>query len=221
MDLLLVRHGESEGNAQGRLQGAIDSPLSAHGRSQATLAGDWLRSRGLRWEAAYCSPLARAHETARIIAERSGYPGPEVEPALHEVKAGALEGLTRQEMLERYPQFASKTITDLGDFSDAGGESYAEIQARVGGVLERLVARHREAADRILVVAHGGVNFQLTKLAICVPVPRVCILSWGNCTVSLLRFRDRRGHYMAEIVWHVPVELMGAETGDVSTGLFR
>jgi hypothetical protein len=71
-------------------------------------------------------------------------------------------------------------------------------------------------------VAHGGIHFQLAKAAVCVPVPRVCILHFGNCTASQLRFRDRRGTYMAEVGFHVPIELMGGDPSDGgSSGAFR
>lgn len=221
MDILLVRHGESDGNVLGRLQGHVDSPLTDLGRAQAARVGRWLKARGVRWTAAYASPLARARDTAAIIAEQSGYPAATLDDDLKEVGVGRLEGFTRDEIIRKHPQFIDRQITDLGDFSEFGGESYDEVQARVGRVLSRLEARHRAGSDVILVVAHGGINFQLVKAAVCVPVPRVCIIHWGNCTASLLRFRDRRATYMAEVAWHVPLELMGGEPAEHSTGVFR
>ncbi len=221
MDILLVRHGESEGNVLGRLQGHGDSPLTALGRAQARRLGGWLKVHGPRWSAAYASPLARARETAQLIAERSGFPAPTIEEDLREVCAGSLEGLTRDEIFKRHPHYIQRGITDLGDFGEFGGEAYDDVQARVRRVLARLEDRHRPGADVVLVVAHGGINFQIVKAAVCVPVPRVCILSWGNCTVALLRFRERRSTYMAEVAWHVPIDLMGGGSGEESTGVFR
>jgi 2,3-bisphosphoglycerate-dependent phosphoglycerate mutase len=228
MDILLVRHGESESNLIGRLQGHQDSPLTPLGRAQAARLGEWLRARGLRWSAAYASPLSRARETASILAEKSGYPQAELDDDLREIAAGDLEGLTRDEMLKKYPGFIERKVTDLGDFAEFGGEGYEDVQARVARVLHKIDARHRKTADVVLLVAHGGINFQLVKTAVCIPVPRVCILHWGNCTSTLLRFRDRRGTYMAEVAWHVPVDLLssfavGNETpvGAESTGVFR
>jgi broad specificity phosphatase PhoE len=222
MDLLLVRHGESEGNLAGRLQGSVDSPLTPLGRSQAARVGDWLKARGLRWTAAYASPLARARDTAGIIAEKTGWPAPILDEDLREVGAGSLESLTREEIFRKYPRFAERAITDLGDFEEFGGESYAGVQERVQRVLSKMLQRHKADADLVLLVAHGGINFQIVKAAVCVPVPRVCILHWGNCTAALLRFRDRRGTYMAEVGFHVPIELMGGQPSDGgSSGAFR
>jgi broad specificity phosphatase PhoE len=221
MDLLLVRHGESEGNALGQLQGHFDSPLTPLGRAQARRAGAWLKAQAPRWAAAYASPLARARETAAIIASQTGYSEPTHDDDLREVAAGELEGLNREQIWKKYPGYADRKITDLGDFSEFGGEGYDDVQGRIRRMLGRIEARHRPGSDVVLVVAHGGLLFQLVKSVVCVPVPRVCILQWGNCTATLLRFRERRGAFMAEVTWHVPIELMGGGSGEESTGVFR
>jgi probable phosphoglycerate mutase len=221
MEILFVRHGESENNAAGRLQGKNDSPLTERGRAQANTIGGWVAQSGFRWSAAYASPLARAKETAELIARRTGFPEPTFDEDLVEVGVGTLEGLNREDIEARYPTFMTRAITDLGDFSEFGGESYDDVQTRTRRMLAKLEKNHRETADRVLVVAHGGINFQLVKAAICLPVPRVCILHWGNCTATLLRFRERRGVYMAEVAWHIPLELMGGGRAEGSTGVFR
>jgi broad specificity phosphatase PhoE len=221
MDIILVRHGESEGNALGRLQGHVDSPLTPLGRAQARRVGGWLKVHAPRWAAAYASPLARAKETAGIICEQTGYTQSILDDDLREVGAGRLEGLTRDEIWSRYPRFAERQITELGDFAEFEGEAYEGVQERVRRVLARLESAHRAAADVVLVVAHGGILFQIVKAAVCVPVPRVCILQWGNCTATLLRFRERRRTYMAEVTWHVPLDLMGGGPAEESTGVFR
>lgn len=221
MDILLVRHGESEGNAAGRIQGQTDAPLTPRGREQAALLGDWLKARDLRWQAAYASPLARARDTAAILAERTAFPAAELDPDLREVGVGALEGLTRADLEERHATFLSRAITDLGDFTEYGGETYDGVQERVRRFVAKITERHRASGDRILVVAHGGVNFHLTKASVCLPVPRVCILTWGNCTNTLLRFRERRGTYMGEVAWHVPIEVIGGDASPGTTRAFR
>ena len=222
MDILFVRHGESEGNAAQRLQGRLDSPLSSTGREQAARLGAWLGSIGFRWDAAYASPLRRAWETAEIVCRAANAgPAPEADAALAEIAAGHIEGLTLQEIVERHPSYVERRVTDLGDFSEFGGESYDSVQARASSVRTRLEAAHRDAMSRILLVGHGGFNFQLLKYLVCEPVPRVCILKMGNCTASLVRMRERRGSYMGELVWHVPVELMGGTSQDGLAALFR
>jgi 2,3-bisphosphoglycerate-dependent phosphoglycerate mutase len=221
MEILIVRHGESAGNAEGRMQGTQDFLLSERGREQARRLARWLNANAIRWDVAYSSPLGRATETAALLAELTGHPVAELEPDLAELRAGALEGLTRDEIAERFPAFLQRGVTELGDFSEFGGEGYDEVQLRARRLFEKLEREQRAAERRVLLVGHGGINFQLLKILICVPVPRVCIVRMGNCSATLVRMRDRRGSYMGEVVWHVPVELMGGETDEGAGSLFR
>jgi len=221
MEIMLLRHGESEGNAQGRMQGRRDYPLSVLGREQAARAGAFIASSGLGFSAVYCSPLKRASETAAIVAACGVRPEPEVDEDLPEIGAGAIEGLNEAEIRAAYPPFLERPLNHTGDFGDYGGESYDDVQARVGRLWSRLEARHRAPEERVLLVGHGGFHYQLTKSLLCEPVPRICILKFGNCTVTLLRMRERRGLYMGELVFHVPVELMGGTSGEGAARLFR
>ena len=221
MELLLVRHGESVGNLEGRMQGHQDRGLTEQGSEQARRVGTWFREQGIVWDAAYCSPLGRARETARIVTAQCELPGAVLQPDLMEIGAGALEGLTRDEMAERYPSFLNRGVEHLGDFAEFGGESYDQVQQRVERLLDDLIERHRAAGERALLVGHGGINFQLLKRLICRPVPRVCIVRMGNCSATLVQLAERRGTYMGEIVWHLPLELMGSSSRDATSALFR
>ena len=222
MEIVLLRHGESEGNAQGRMQGRRDYPLSALGREQATRAGAFIAQSGLGFAAVYCSPLKRASETAGIVAACGVRPEPVIDEDLPEIGAGSIEGLNEAEIRAAYPPFMERPLSHTGDFGAYGGESYDDVQSRVARLWTRLEARHREPGDRVLLVGHGGFHYQLTKALLCDPVPRVCILKFGNCTVSLIRMRERRGLYLGELVFHMPVELMGGTpSGEGAGHLFR
>lgn len=221
MQILLVRHGESEGNAQGRMQGHKDYELTELGRQQATTLGRWLKSQGLKWDAAYCSPLARASTTFELVRAETGAPEAERLDDLREIDNGRLSDMNRDEIVKEFPSFMERPVDKLGDFGEFGGESYDDVQARVQRVRALFDDRHREAGQRILVVAHGGLNFQLTKSIICLPVPKVCILRFGNCCATQLKLRERRGVWMGEVSWHVPVELMGGTAQEGDTKLFR
>lgn len=221
MELLFIRHGESVANAEGRVAGQMDYPLSELGMEQARRLGAWLSAHKLGWDHAYSSPLSRARSTAEIVCRATGRPAPEIDPDLAEISAGRLQGLTRAEVEQHFPSFIRRKVTDLGDFAEYGGEAYEQVQVRARRVLERLIARHREAADRVALFGHGGLHFQLVKLLVCEPVPRVCILKMGNCTATLVHLTDRRGTFMGEVRWHVPVELMGGAADDRMAALFR
>jgi probable phosphoglycerate mutase len=220
MELLIVRHGESVANAQGRMQGQHDYPLSHTGQQQAAMLGRWLSRAGFVFDAAYSSPLSRALATARALTAELGLPEPELAPELSELHAGSLQGLTRDEISASFPGFMERAVTELGDFSEYGGESYHDVQVRVRSLLLRWQAKHREAAHRILAVAHGGTNFHLVKALVCEPVPRVMSLKFGNCTATLVRMRERRGHYLGEVVFHLPVDLLGAASREGMVGVF-
>ena len=210
MEILVVRHGQSEGNRDARLQGSSDFPLTEKGRDQARRLGAWLRHQAFEIDATYCSPLLRAKETAAIAVEAAGLPTPTELADLTEIHAGSLENLTREEIIAAHPDYADRPLSSLGDFSDYGGESYPALMARVGRVAELLMERHRASEHKVLVVAHGGFNFHFTKSLICDPVPRLCVLRWGNCTATLLRMRERRGQFIAELTWHITNELMAS-----------
>lgn len=220
MELLVVRHGESVANAEGRMQGQSDYALSSVGQGQAARLGRFLAQSGMTFDAAYTSPLTRARETAQALTSALGMAEAELAPELSEIHAGQLQGLTQPEIAASHPGFMQRALTQLGDFSEYGGESYDEVQLRLRSLLERWQAKHRTEAHRILAVAHGGTNFHLVKALICDPVPRVMSLKFGNCTATLVRMRERRGKFHGEVVFHLPVDLLGAASGEGLVGVF-
>src|SRR5438105_5656365 len=133
--LVLVRHGETDWNAERRWQGHTDVPLNARGREQARSLAEELADQPI--EAIYASDLSRARETAEIVAARLRLPVV-VDPDLREIDAGSLEGLTREEIGGRAWD---------GEAHQAHGE-------RVLRAVRRIAAAH--PAGRVLVVAHGG-----------------------------------------------------------------
>lgn len=142
--LLLVRHGESTWNADGRWQGHADPPLSNLGRAQAVQAA---RSVG-QVEAIWSSPLERAHTTAGIIGAEIGI-GPVLTTELvRERSVGEWSGLTRAEIDTQYPGFLEARKSPPGFESD---ESVLER------VLPALLAIARATPGDILVISHGGV----------------------------------------------------------------
>jgi broad specificity phosphatase PhoE len=141
--LYLVRHGETDWNAQRRIQGATDIPLNAVGRAQAATTGRLLARR--EWDGIYSSPLSRAMETANIIAAEVGLDRPGTIDAIVERNYGAAEGLNWEEIESRFP----------GDAPVPGRETHAEVAERVVPALVRLAASLPGTA--LIVVTHGGV----------------------------------------------------------------
>lgn len=153
--IYLIRHGQTLFNAEDRVQGRVDSPLTALGEAQARAMGERLAA---LIEAApgdwrlETSPLGRARQTAAIIAQTAGLAEPAVDARLIEVGYGEFEGFTREELDRRWPEFAGVN----GIFGRApGGETYEALSARVGEWLAE--ARGRPPGRRTLAVTHAGV----------------------------------------------------------------
>lgn len=148
--LLLLRHGQSSWNAEGRWQGWADPPLSPLGEAQARAAAGRLAGAGLT--AVVSSDLDRARGTAGIVAGELGLPVLPPEPDLRERDIGDWSGLTTAEIEQGWPGWL--TAWRAGELErPPNGESRAEIAARVMAVLERLAA----GEGTVLVVTHGGV----------------------------------------------------------------
>jgi broad specificity phosphatase PhoE len=156
--LILLRHGETEGESSIRYHGRTDVALSHLGREQMRLAARAIHSpRAIAFAHAFSSPLMRASEGARIVAGESAALITIEEFA--EIHFGLFEGLTADEIRERYPaEFARWNADRLAPtFAFPSGESRAAFTARVERGLERMLSHWKPLADDALLVAHRGV----------------------------------------------------------------
>jgi probable phosphoglycerate mutase len=167
-EILLVRHGETEWNRLHRWQGHADVPLNDTGRAQALELAR--RLAGERVDAVYSSDSSRASETAAAIAAEHGLPV-HVDPDLREFDVGGREGLTREEVEQRFPD------------GDWGGETREEHGERVLRALRRIGARHPDG--RVVVVAHGGTLRRAQEGALVEPFGPI-----ANCATWAVRVRD-------------------------------
>lgn len=142
---LLVRHGQSEWNAKGRMQGHADSPLTPEGRRQAAAAARKLGS----FDIIASSDLSRSRDTALIIAEHLGLGILDPHPGLREIDVGPWQGLTRKQIAKQYPGFMEN------DMRPAGYESDDDVFDRVTGTLLHIATTHSVSTG--LVVTHSGV----------------------------------------------------------------
>ncbi|HEY6023568.1 MAG TPA: histidine phosphatase family protein [Pseudolabrys sp.] len=152
-----IRHGETEWNVAGRLQGRRDVPLNARGRAQATHCGDILRdlfARDGRSPSEFdyvSSPLGRARETMALVRLPLGLAsnGYRVEPKLAEISFGDWEGFTIAQLHTRDPQRIAAREQDKWHFVPPGGESYEAVSGRMRDWYENL-------SSSTVAVAHGG-----------------------------------------------------------------
>lgn len=150
--ICLVRHGETEWNAERRIQGQIDIGLNAAGLRQAEAAGRWLKAAGI--SALYASDLKRAWATGQAIGQAVGLQ-PVAAPELRERRYGIFEGLTYAEAETRYPDGYAAFEGRNADYAFEQGESLKIMYERVTGKLKELAQRH--LGESIVVVVHGGV----------------------------------------------------------------
>jgi probable phosphoglycerate mutase len=147
--LYLVRHGATQLTAEDRFAGSIGVDLSDEGRWQARQLGGRLRNEGIT--AAYCSPLSRSADTARIIAQPCGVT-PIDRDGLREISHGHWEGLTRREVEDRFPAEYAAWEEDPFTFAPEGGESGVSVLARALPAIREIVMAH--IGERVVVVSH-------------------------------------------------------------------
>ena len=156
--LILVRHGESEWNRAGRIQGQVSSPLTDLGINQAKAIRDYLSGILLNQQLEiYTSPLDRALQTAEIIAQGIEYPSRKIiiEERLNDFNLGEISGTFGwDKVAEIFPEQAQLRLQDPMRFHPSGGESGAEFKARLRSLLEDLM----DDGTLKLTVSHGIVN---------------------------------------------------------------
>jgi broad specificity phosphatase PhoE len=175
--LILVRHGESEGNAAGIVQGWLDVPLSARGRAQAAATARRLAEEPVA--AVYSSDLTRALQTAAPIAEAHALAVTPV-PALREYRYGEAQGLSWPEVAARWP--SSGRVWGAGHIP--GEEGADAFRARVAEAFDALAARHRD--DVAVVASHGGTMGQILAHLMALPVGAYVHSSTPNCALTTI-----------------------------------
>lgn len=176
LHLYLARHGQSEWNLQGLLQGSADIPLNDTGRQQAMALST--RLRGIVLDAVYASTLRRSAETAEIV---HGSAALRLVPELNERRLGLFEGRKSDAEYERRSQDPDDTLD--------GGESLTAFFARVNASMAQILDRHRSGA--ILIVGHGGTNQMIMATLFRVPPSRGLTFTQANDDLYLCEITDR------------------------------
>lgn len=148
LTLYITRHGSTRFNEQQKLQGQLDSPLTAKGISDAKIVAKRLKT--VQFDAIYSSDLKRAKQTAEIIRKSLRFPKKAIStPLLREIDAGKVSGYSKAEIHRRHPSYKKRA-----SFTFPGGESYVDVQRRVLRFV-RLLERQCPD-DAVLIVTHGG-----------------------------------------------------------------
>jgi 2,3-bisphosphoglycerate-dependent phosphoglycerate mutase len=159
--IVLIRHGQTAWNVQGRIQGHTDIELNALGRAQAARLAQALHDEGLN--AVVSSDLQRALSTAQALADPLGL-AVHADSGLRERGFGAMEGLSFTQIDERHPEWALPWRRREPGFEPPGGESLLQFQARCLAAAHRLAQQH--AGQCVAWVSHGGVLDVLYRAAV-------------------------------------------------------
>lgn len=163
--IILLRHGETVWNLEGRYQGHLDSPLTSAGEAQASALARRLAT--AKFSALYSSDLGRARQTAARIAELSGQEV-RVEPRLRERCLGIFQNLLREELKVKFPDEYQQFKSGGPEHVIPQGESTRQAADRTNACLEELAARH--AGETLVVVTHGGTVSALLRHVLGLPL---------------------------------------------------
>lgn len=190
--ICIIRHGETAWNVEKRIQGHTDIPLNATGRAQALAMA--FNAAHHRFNAIYSSDLARALETARVLAQREDQ---EVTclPQLRERHFGLFQGLTAAQGAERYPEAYTHYQTRDLDYDFETGESLRRFTERVSEAIDWLVRHH--GGQTIAAVSHSGVLDVIYRRATGRPLHTPRDFAIPNCALNWFHFDSQGWHLEA------------------------
>lgn len=196
MKLILVRHGESIGNQENRLQGQHDYELTELGQRQALLTGQRLAREGVT--RVYTSPLLRASATAKTIAEVIGGLEPLHLPDIAEYHFGDMSGQTYAEVRKHFTGSTALSQPPPGPPPERvypGEEGRDNFFNRVTLALKEVIERHSE--ESVAVVSHGGPIALFCQSVLGLPYSRPMPFSIDNCSLTVIQYDPSERDYTA------------------------
>ena len=183
--LYLARHGETTLSAEYRYIGQTDVDFNDNGLEQMERLKRRFQDQEIH--AFFSSDLIRARKGAEIIASCHGLE-PIACPEFREIHLGIWEGMTREEILERYPEEYAARLQDLVHRRIEGGESFGDVRARVMGKLSRILVER--AGGTILLLAHGGVNRVILFDALKLDLANLTRLDQSYGCINIIDYYD-------------------------------
>jgi len=187
--VVLVRHGECEGNREGLFRGRTDFPLNASGLRQARALAKELASLGI--SKIYSSPLSRARTTAEMITEETGAPL-EISQGFQNITLGPWDGKSKDFVRREYPREWEIWLSHPEELELPGAESMGALQERSFQALEEAVARHE--GETFAVVTHRALLKPLLARCLGIESPYFWRLHLDTASYSMLRHEKNRGY---------------------------
>ena len=191
MNLYIMRHGETDWNRQGLIQGSADIPLNEYGIELAEQTKAGLDAAGIKFDKIFTSPFIRAQETANIIA-RGMHVRVTVKDAIREMSFGAYEGIKISE-LRINPAYReiNKCFDDPVHYVREGdAESYEEVFARIGGFLTEEILPLENRCEQVLIVCHGAVIRAFISIIKKLPLSEYWNIHQPNCSINIAEVMD-------------------------------
>ena len=187
--ICFIRHGETDWNADKRIQGQTDTPLNEAGRSQALLMA--AHAAQFHFDAIYSSDLVRALDTAQRVAERCALEVRSL-PLLRERHFGIFQGLTAEEGLQQHPEAHASYIARDVHYDFVSGESMLRFNERVSEAVAYLARLHD--GQSIAAVSHGGVLEMIYRKATGRPLHTPRDFEIPNCALNWFSFDKQDWH---------------------------
>lgn len=206
MDLLLVRHGQTDWNPIGRVMGHLDIPINKTGVEQSEHLMEWLKN--VELHAIYSSPIKRALQTAQIIAK--GKNGLKVieEQGVAEIDYGEWVGITFEEVGQKFKREHENYRFSPSKMKIPGGERVRDVQKRAVAAIERIRKKHE--GERVLVVSHADVIKAILVHYLGFPLDLLQKVGCDNGSLTVYRFGTNWGdrlvalNYFADINKIIP-----------------
>lgn len=183
--LFLLRHGQTVNTLDGkfRYNGHIDIDVTDESLETMKCIAQQLNGHPVTH--IYSSDLTRSQSGAAVIAAQLKLPHTAL-PAFREINMGCWEGLTYEEVKERYPEQVEKKFSDFIDYRIPGGETIPEVESRIFKQLDELLLSHH--GECLVIVAHGGINMLILCRALHIPASNFFRFKQDFCCVNHLDF---------------------------------
>lgn len=192
--IFLIRHGETEWNKIGRLQGNSDVKLSPEGINQAKLLAE--RAPFKKVDAIYSSDLSRAFDTAKILSAKFNVMPVKTTNKLREMSFGDWEGKDLKEFTAQAPGNFEDFFIKPDKVHPPNGETFLECQARVMNALDEIIVEHENQS--VIIVSHGAAIRLILCAALGMPIRKMWAIGQSNMALNILRVDD--GNFTVELV---------------------
>lgn len=182
--LLIIRHGETDSNKAGKMDGQSETKLTEEGLRQAKALAELLKNEEIN--VAYSSPLNRAKETAKIALTYHAKINIVLEPLLKEIDCGTCTLLMRDDVIKKFPELV-EGWKDLSDPAFPNGESLRDVQKRAMPFIKQIIKKHK--GKTILISGHGTINRAIIGAFLEIPAGLCWKLDQSNCCLNEIVFK--------------------------------